>query len=109
MYRSFASFSVSRLKWCFQAFFRLGIAFCVLLPVIPAKAQIFSEFLLRHLTVHDGLSSNHMNSIAQDEGGVWIGGLAPDTRVITLGQDYVVDGQAVAPVAAPERQAEARP
>ena len=41
---------------------------------IPAKAQVFSELLFRHLTVHEGLSSNHINSITQDrEGFIWIG------------------------------------
>lgn len=40
--------------------------------------------------------------LAQDDGGVWLAGLPERIRLISVGQEYVVDGQQVRPVAEAE-------
>ncbi len=52
--------------------------------------------------VEDGgeVAFRQLNIISHTPETMWVTGLEPDTRVITVGQDYVIPGQTVEPVAA---------
>ncbi len=39
-----------------------------------------------------------MNVIAQENDGMWVTGLGSTVSIVTLGQDYVRDGEKVEPV-----------
>jgi multidrug efflux system membrane fusion protein len=48
----------------------------------------------------DSVSFRQLKIIAHTPETMWVTGLMPNTKIITVGQDYVIPGQAVEPVAA---------
>ncbi len=52
----------------------------------------------------DTVAFKAVTILAQEEQSMWVAGLAPGDRVITLGQDFVAAGQKVEPVVAPDAQ-----
>ncbi|MEX3008191.1 efflux RND transporter periplasmic adaptor subunit [Hoeflea sp. TYP-13] len=48
----------------------------------------------------DAVSFRQLNIISHTPDTMWVTGLEPGTKVITVGQDYVIPGQTVEPVAA---------
>ena len=52
----------------------------------------------------DTVAFKPVTILAQEEQSMWVAGLAPGDRVITLGQDFVAAGQKVEPVVAPDAQ-----
>ena len=55
---------------------------------------------VRIVNADDSVSFQPLNIIAHTPEAMWVTGLEPNTRVITVGQDYVISGQSVEPVAA---------
>lgn len=46
---------------------------------------------------------NPVDIIADEPGGVWLGGLPDTIRLITVGQEFVIDGETVTPIAGAAR------
>lgn len=55
---------------------------------------------VRIINADNSVAFQKLNIIAHTPDTMWVTGLTPDTRVITVGQDYVISGQTVEPVAA---------
>lgn len=54
---------------------------------------------VRTLTPQDKVTFVKIEIVAQTKTGFWVLGLEPDMRVISLGQEYVIEGEKVEPVA----------
>lgn len=55
---------------------------------------------VRTVNADNSVAFQELKIIAHTPDTMWVTGLTPDTRVITVGQDYVISGQTVEPVAA---------
>ena len=55
---------------------------------------------VRVIIENDEVAFRELKIVEHTPETMWVTGLAPDTRLITVGQDYVVPGQTVEPVAA---------
>jgi multidrug efflux system membrane fusion protein len=88
-----------------QRTMRSGVTADILLPleatsghfVTPALLTLNDEGLVGVRTIADGGMVRFVPVHILDHGkdGVWIGGLPQDVTIITVGQDFVIDGQKV--------------
>ncbi len=63
------------------------------------------ELGVRVVDGQDRVRFRPVDLVGQDREGVWVGGLDSPVTVITVGQDYVREGQRVTPVPAPSEHA----
>ena len=68
---------------------------------LPGSALILNEagkFGVRVLNADNTTQFTPVNVIAQENDGMWVTGLGSTVSIVTLGQDYVRDGEKVEPV-----------
>ncbi|HCP01428.1 MAG: efflux transporter periplasmic adaptor subunit [Alphaproteobacteria bacterium] len=87
---------------------RDGITAEMMIPVTEGVAHFVSASTLtlndngvvgvKTLTPENIVTFKPVNIIADKPDGIWIGGLPPNIRLITVGQEFVLDGEQVQPV-----------
>ena len=68
---------------------------------IPGSALTLSaagQLGVRAVNAADEVVFHPASIIAEDTGGIWVAGLPAELNIITVGQDFVVEGQKVRPV-----------
>jgi multidrug efflux system membrane fusion protein len=93
---------------------RDGITAEVVLPLAPVKAHLIpagivglndnGEIGVRTIVNGNKVAFRVVKLVGQTREGTWVQGLPDEVRIITAGQDYVLDGQTVEPVFAEEPQ-----
>ncbi len=73
--------------------------------VTPSTLTLNDEGIVGVKTVNaeDVVVFNPVDIIADEPDGVWLGGLPENIRLITVGQEFVIDGEKVTPVPGPAR------
>jgi len=73
--------------------------------VTPSTLTLNDEGIVGVKTVNaeDVVVFNPVDIIADEPDGVWLGGLPENIRLITVGQEFVIDGKKVTPVPGPAR------
>ena len=73
--------------------------------VTPSTLTLNDEGIVGVKTVNaeDVVVFNPVDIIADEPDGVWLGGLPENIRLITVGQEFVIDGEKVKPVPGPAR------
>ena len=73
--------------------------------VIPSTLTLNDQGIVGVKTVNDEnvVVFNPVDIIADEPDGVWLGGLPDSIRLITVGQEFVIDGEKVVPVPGPAR------
>jgi multidrug efflux system membrane fusion protein len=87
---------------------RAGVTSEIYVPLPPVEAQFLpsavlglndkGQFGARIVNADDTTAFVPVTLIAQEKGGAWVAGLPSVARVVVVGQDYVRDGEKVAPV-----------
>ncbi len=85
-----------------------GLTAEILLPLGEVRAHLVSPAVLtladdgtlgvKAIDGDDRVSFHAVEILSSDDAGVWLGGLPDRLRLITVGQEFVVPGQTVAPV-----------
>lgn len=78
---------------------------------IPSQILALSDEGLvgvRYVTSDDTVGFAHVQTVDEDEGGIWVTGLPEQTRIIVKGQDYVSEGSKVEVTMAGASPSEAR-
>ena len=92
---------------------RDGLTAQIEIPVESAMAHFVTPSTLtlnddgvvgvRTVNENDKVVFRPVDIIADEPGGVWLGGLPESIRLITVGQEFVIDGEQVIPVLGKER------
>lgn len=72
---------------------------------IPASATLLSdqgEIAVRILTEENIVQSATVSVLGEEKDGLWVSGLPREIKLVTVGQNYVIDGELVAPSFTPE-------
>jgi len=87
---------------------RDGVTADIIIPLEAKPAHYFSPAVLclsdngqvgvRLVDDQNIVKFKPVTILANEKGGVWVSGLPDATRLITVGQEYVIDGQEVVPV-----------
>lgn len=95
--------AVSNPKWKL----RDGVTADILIPLKPEPAHYFTPAILvlndagqigvRLVDDNNKVAFNRVHILANDAEGVWVAGLPQSIRLITVGQEYVTEGQEVLP------------
>ena len=73
--------------------------------VTPSTLTLNDEGVVgvKTVNIENVVVFNPVDSIADEPDGVWLGGLPKSIRLITVGQEFVIDGEKVVPVPGPAR------
>ncbi|MCH8550668.1 MAG: efflux RND transporter periplasmic adaptor subunit [Natronospirillum sp.] len=85
-----------------------GVTAEIRFPLAPVRAHFVSpallslneqgELALKHLSADDRVVASAVELVRSSTDGIWVTGLPPSARVITVGQGFVTVGQQVEPV-----------